>query len=97
VDYNGQTLEVRANTTGVRPVSALLSTLLDIPGDFGRDDAYLGFTGATCSAYGNYDIRSLNYTETSPVPEPSSIVVMAGLFTTFGIAALWRRRSRKAA
>jgi hypothetical protein len=38
---------------------------------------------------GSYDNFSLT---SAAVPEPSSIVVMGGLFATFGIAALWRRR-----
>jgi hypothetical protein len=30
--------------------------------------------------------------EYEPVPEPSSIVVMGGLFATFGVGVWWRRR-----
>jgi hypothetical protein len=34
----------------------------------------------------------LTYEDTAAIPEPASIVVMGGLFATFGIGMWWRRR-----
>ena len=64
VDYNGQTLEVRANITGVRPAEAMLARDVDIATLFEQDDAYIGFTAATGSFVANHDIVSWNYSVT---------------------------------
>lgn len=67
VDYNGQTLEVRANITGVRPAEAMLTRDVDIATLFGQDDAYIGFTAATGAFFANHDILSWNYSVTQIV------------------------------
>lgn len=59
VDYNGatETLEVRANTTGVKPSNALLAHQVDIVEVVGSDEVYLGFTSATGAAAATFDLH----------------------------------------
>jgi hypothetical protein len=61
VDYDGTTLEVRANQTGIRPVDPLLSRVVDIPTLIGQQDAYVGFTAGTGAAWAAHDIISWIY------------------------------------
>jgi hypothetical protein len=61
VDYNGTTLEVRANQTGIRPVDPLLSRVVDIPTLIGQQDAYVGFTAGTGAAWAAHDVISWIY------------------------------------
>ena len=96
VDYNGTTLEVRTNQTGIRPNNPTLSQNLDIASILGSNSAYVGFTSATGSAWGNHDILSWEYRDSynpiSTVPEPSVV----GLFGSAlaGFLGL-RHRARK--
>jgi hypothetical protein len=88
VDYDGTTLEVRANQSGTRPVSPILTMNVDLPSIIGANSAYIGFTAGTGSAWGNHDIVSWEYRdEFNPIPgtipEP---VTLAGLFC--GLASL---------
>ncbi len=73
IDYNGITLEVRASQSSDRPLNPLLSYAIDIPAVLGSNSAFVGFTGGTASAYGNYDI--LNW-DIQSVPEPSTLVLL---------------------
>lgn len=61
IDYDGTTLEVRANQSGVRPDEPLLTHAIDIPEIIGSDTAYVGFTAATGGAYSNHDILSWRF------------------------------------
>src|SRR5262249_29589623 len=61
IDYDGTNLEVRANQTGVRPDDPLLSFAIDIPTTIGQDDAFVGFTAGTGSAFENQDIITWTY------------------------------------
>lgn len=96
VDYDGTTLEVRANQTGIRPLTPLLSAMVDIENILGQETAYIGFAAATGSAYGNHDLVSWNYSSTfiqggfPDIPEPSTVglTALAGL----GLFYLARRR-----
>ncbi len=100
IDYDGTTLEVRANQSGVRPTSALLSLDLDIASILGQSDAYIGFTAATGGAWGNHDIVSWQYSSRfieggiDEIPEPAAI----GFFSLAGLSALlvWRKRREAA-
>ena len=56
IDYDGTTIEVRVNQSGVRPGTASLAQAMDIPGIIGQDAAFVGFTAATGGAYENFDI-----------------------------------------
>ncbi len=89
VDYDGttDTLEVRANTTGTRPTTALLSYNVDLVAELGSTDAFVGFTSGTGSAGADHDIVSwqfnseFNPIDTIGVPEP-------GMLAIFGIGLL---------
>lgn len=87
IDYDGSTLEVRTNQTGVRPLTPDLSAALDLPAIVGGDSAYVGFSAATFSAFENHDILSWNFVS---VPEPNSLRLLA-----IGMLALVLRRNLK--
>ena len=70
VDYDGTTLEVRVNKTGVYPVQPNLSRSLNLPSILGQPTAYVGFTGATGSGLAEQRIVSWTY-----VPEPGSMTM----------------------
>ncbi len=94
VDYDGSTLEVRTNQTGIRPVDVTLSQNLDIVALLGQTTAYVGFTSATGSDWGNHDIVSWEYRGEFdpvglPIPEPSSMTLMS-----LGMAGMLFRRVR---
>ena len=78
VDYDGTTLEVRANQTGLRPAAPLVSRDIDISAELGGvTQAYVGFTSGTGADWGDHDIVNWRYTRY--VPEPSAILlVLAG-------------------
>ena len=63
VDYDGTSIEVRTNQTGIRPAAPTLSAQLDIEAIVGGPDAYIGFTSGTGSAYSHHDILSWEYRE----------------------------------
>lgn len=75
IDYDGATLEVRANQTGIRPATALVSRSVDIPTELGGvTEAFVGFTSGTGADWGNHDI--LNWRYTGFVPEPAGLQLM---------------------
>lgn len=95
VDYDGSNLEVRANQSGSRPGTALLSRPLDVPSILGQDTAYVGFTSGTGADYGNHDIISWEYRDffdpiDQEVPEPSTIA-MWSLFALGGLGFARRK------
>jgi hypothetical protein len=95
IDYDGGLLSIRANQTGVRPASALLSQSLDIPALLGGNTAYVGFTSGTGADWGNHDILSWEYRDSfepiGGVPEPGTLGLLGA-----GIGALVARRRRLA-
>gem|GEM_PF-2038134 len=85
IDYDGATLEVRANQTGVRPSEATLSQKLDIPAILGGvTQAFVGFTSGTGGAFSNHDILSWEYRE-SFNPITSSMPITPPLPSTFEV------------
>lgn len=71
IDYDGSTLEVRVNQTGIRPQVAMISHLIDANSILGTSDAYVGFTAATGGGWGNHDILSWEYRdEYKPIDKP---------------------------
>jgi len=73
IDYDGTTLEMRTNQSGVRPSEALLSRALDIPSILGQQTAFVGFTSATGNGFGNHDILDWRYTA---IPEPETLTLL---------------------
>ena len=67
VDYNGQTVEVRTNTTGVRPAEPLLTRDVNVATLFGQDTAYIGFTSATGGFSAAHDVVSWSYRVTQVI------------------------------
>lgn len=98
VDYDGAKLEVRLSQDGIRPSVAALTQTINLTGTIGGSTAYIGFTGATGSAYGNHEILNFAFSDTylsggiSAVPEPSTCALLA-LGLGFVGMTLWRRRS----
>jgi hypothetical protein len=102
IDYNGSTLEVRANETGVRPATSLLTFSLDLAGTIGGSSAYVGFTAATGGAWENHDIVKWTFsdhyisggvTPGSAIPEPSNVAMLAGVLALVA-TGIWRGRSK---
>jgi len=102
VDYDGTTdeLEVRANTTGIRPGSAMLSYTVDLVQELGATDAFVGFTSGTGFAGADHDIvawqfnSEFNPINTIGVPEPGTLAVIGFGLLGMGIA---RRRAHRVA
>ena len=98
VDYTGSLLEVRANTTGIRPLSADLTHSVNLLSTLGGTSAFIGFTGATGSAFGTHEIIGFAFSDTylagglAAVPEPSTYaLIILGL----AAAAVAQRRRRR--
>ena len=99
VDYDGvnDILEVRANTTGIRPGTAMLSYSVDLVTQLGSTNAFVGFTSGTGAAGANHDVLSWQFNsefapiETIGVPEPG-IAVVFGL-GLLGLGMMRRRRT----
>jgi hypothetical protein len=99
IDYNGTTLEVRFNQTGIRPSAANLSQNIDIASIIGTNTAFVGFTAGTGAAWENHDIVSWQYNDsfspinnTSTAPEPTTLALFgSGLVL---VTAVSRRRRR---
>lgn len=97
VDYNGTTLEVRANTTGVRPTAANLSYTLDLASTLGGTSAFIGFSAATGSATGTHQLLGFAFSDTylagglAAVPEPSTWALLILGLGAVAVAG-WRRR-----
>ncbi len=88
VDYDGTSLEARANQTGVRPGSADLAYTLDVPTILGQSSAYIGFGSGTGAAVGNHDILSWEYRDQfNPVGGGGSTVPTPGAFLLAGMGA----------
>jgi hypothetical protein len=61
IDYDGTTLEVRTNQSGVRPEVPDLVRDIDIPAVLGQDVGFVGFTSGTGGAWANHDIVFWEY------------------------------------
>ncbi|OYY93813.1 MAG: hypothetical protein B7Y41_10135 [Hydrogenophilales bacterium 28-61-23] len=91
IDYDASTknLSVYLSTSSAKPGTAIMSTTVDIFSTLGSQ-AYVGFSAGNGGAYGSQDI--LNWSFTSPVPEPETYaMLLAGL----GLVG-WQIRRRAA-
>ncbi len=101
VDYNGVTdlLEVRTNTTGIRPLTPLLTYTVDLVSVLGQTDAFVGFTSGTGAAAADHDIVSWQFNSTfdpiiiiGTVPEPATLALLG-----LGLAGIGFNGRRKTA
>lgn len=91
IDYDATTrnLSVYLSASSTKPGNVIMSTTVDVFATLGSQ-AYVGFSAGNGGAYGSQDI--LNWSFTSPVPEPQTYaVLLAGL----GLVG-WRIRRRAA-
>lgn len=98
VDYNGVTndLQVRWSQSVVRPEHAQLSRAVDLVSVLGSDNAFVGFTSGTGSAWGDHQILNWKYVgEFAPIPtipEPASAyLLMCGALLMAAAARLSQR------
>jgi hypothetical protein len=102
VDYNGSTslLEVRWSMSTTRPGASQLSHTVNLTAVLGQNTAFLGFTSATGSGWGNHDILSWQYRDSfnpidpMAVPEPATWI--SGLMAVVVTAGVQSRRRRRA-
>ncbi len=87
VDYNGliDNLEVRLAQSNIRPVTPLLSKIVDLEAVLGSSNAYVGFTSGTGAASNDHDILSFTFEDTfkpvgTPVPGPLPLFGVAAAF-----------------
>lgn len=74
IDYNGTTLEVRFSQTNSRPAAPVLSRQIDLDTIVGGTQAFIGFTSATGSGFGNHDILQWRLeSEFNPISGPPSV------------------------
>ena len=91
VDYNGSQLDLFLSTTGVKPVGATLSYVIDLPTVIGGSSAWVGFTAGTGFAGENVDILSWSFKDAPEIPEPGTLGLLGGALLGLSI---WRRRVR---
>lgn len=95
VDYDGTTLEVRTNQTGIRPLNPMLTRALDIPALIGANTACVGFTSGTGSNWGNHDILAWEYRDSfNPIGNQTSVAEPATLALLATALPLLRRYRR---
>jgi hypothetical protein len=86
VDYDGTTLEVRTNQTGVRPAQPDLTRDLDLPTILGSTTAFVGFTSGTGSAWGNHYVLSWEYRdEFNPVETTTTTSTSTSVTSTSAV------------
>lgn len=91
-DYDGASLEVRFSPTASRPSTPGMSYAVDLAALLETEEAFVGFTASTGSAFNDHDILSWQFVnEFQPIPEPSSSTLVGG-----GLIAIAAFRSRRA-
>jgi hypothetical protein len=96
VDYDGTTLSVSVNQTGIQPAIAMLSYDIDIPSYVGSSTGLLEFTASTGGATQTTTLNSFGFQPVSAigvVPEPSTLALLGSGAVFAGIAS--RRKARK--
>lgn len=99
VDYDGARLQVRLSQDGLRPLMPVIDHPLDLLATLGGTSAYIGFTGATGSAYGNHEVLGFALSDTylpdglAAVPEPATWTLLGGGLLLAAWVAGRRRRA----
>ena len=95
VDYDGTTdqLEAHWSLSAIRPAAAQLSLNVDLVTLLGADKAFVGFTSATGSGYGDHDILGWDFVgKFGPIPEPTSVtLIFLGALGLIGGLKFFRR------
>jgi hypothetical protein len=94
VDYDGPTdsLEVRLSTTSTRPLSALVSSTVDLTSVLGSTNAFVGFTSGTGSGFNDHDVLSWEFRDDfAPVGVPEGGSTLVTLGVGLGALAFGRR------
>lgn len=95
VDYDGTTdlLEVRLSTAPVRPGSATLTQVVDIPTILGSANVYVGFTGGTGAFSNRQSILSWYFNEAVAAEVPTAgFWGLLAMLTVLGAVAILRLR-----
>jgi len=79
IAYDGTTLSAWLNTANVLPVSPIISQSIDFAQILGQDFGYVGFTGATGSAWGDHEILTWEYQPFIPAPSAAALMGLGGL------------------
>jgi hypothetical protein len=94
VDYDGPTdsLEVRLSSTSTRPLSALVSSTVDLTTVLGSTNAFVGFTSGTGSGFNDHDVLSWEFRDDfAPVGVPEGGSTLVTLGVGLGALAFGRR------
>lgn len=103
IDYDGTTLQVRVNETGIRPGSALLSYPLTLSATLDGTSAYVGFTASTGAAWADHDLIKWTFSDSyipggvTPgiaIPEPADFALIASAIALVGVA-IQRKRAKR--
>lgn len=97
VDYDGAKVSVRLSQDGIRPALPTLDYTLNLLTTLGGTSAFIGFTGATGSAFGTHEVLGFAFSDSSlaggiaAIPEPSTYA-LCGLGLVMILFVAWRRR-----
>jgi hypothetical protein len=92
VSPDGSRLTVAGKPASAGSSAVLLSYDIDIPAFLGQPTAYLGFSSGTAGSYAQHDLQSWSFG--AYVPEPSTLVMLAGGAVSAAMVLVRRRRKK---